>query len=282
MILYLQVVMPINFIIRETLLEDTGQKLCFSALSIRQKGVTQMSKTQKATQSSEKELVAEIRKLAQTQGLNHVFTTFLEIMATSFSAETDPYLSQERNRRYEELLTGMEPKDVSSYARMCALMALAVHESWDAPYDILGSIYHELQLNNKWNGQFFSPDNICRMIAMIVDPTDEEKVKQNETVTINEPACGSGVMILGTVWAMKQKHFDYQHKTLFIAQDIDIRCVWMAYIQLSLYQIPAVVIHGNTLTLEEWSRWYTPYAVALRKAGQEVVKREESEEMRAL
>lgn len=34
----------------------------------------------------------------------------------------------------------------------------------------------------------------------------------------------------------------------------------MAYIQLCLYQIPAVVIHCNTLTMEEWSRWYTPYA----------------------
>jgi len=32
----------------------------------------------------------------------------------------------------------------------------------------------------------------------------------------------------------------------------------MAYVQLSLYGIPAVVIHGNTLTLDEWSHWYTP------------------------
>ncbi len=32
----------------------------------------------------------------------------------------------------------------------------------------------------------------------------------------------------------------------------------MAYIQLSLYGIPAVVIHANTLSAEEWSRWYTP------------------------
>jgi hypothetical protein len=35
----------------------------------------------------------------------------------------------------------------------------------------------------------------------------------------------------------------------------------MAYIQLSLYGIPAMVIHGNTLTMEEWDRWYTPCAL---------------------
>jgi hypothetical protein len=37
-----------------------------------------------------------------------------------------------------------------------------------------------------------------------------------------------------------------------------IRAVHMAYIQLSLLHVPAVVVHGNTLSLEEWGYWYTP------------------------
>lgn len=67
--------------------------------------------------------------------------------------------------------------------------------------------------------------------------------------------------------------FWYRHNTFFVAQDIDIRCVWMAYIQLSLYGIPAMVIHGNTLTMEEWDRWYTPYAsVPFSKAqGKDII-----------
>ena len=32
----------------------------------------------------------------------------------------------------------------------------------------------------------------------------------------------------------------------------------MAYLNLSLYGIPAVVIRGNTITVEEYDRWYTP------------------------
>jgi hypothetical protein len=32
----------------------------------------------------------------------------------------------------------------------------------------------------------------------------------------------------------------------------------MAYIQLSLYGIPAVIIRGETLSLKEYTRWYTP------------------------
>jgi len=209
--------------------------------------------------SYKEELVAEIKRLSQSHGLNTVFTTFLEITATSIAAQMDPENASEREKRYEKITSKMEPETLSSYARMFALLYMATREHTDDPCDILGDIYHELRLNNEWNGQFFTPDHICRLMAQLVNPVDEYPDKEGP-ILINEPTCGSGTMIIGAVWAMKRKNFDFQHKSFFVAQDIDIRCVWMAYIQLSLYRIPAVVIHGNTLTMEEWSRWYTPYA----------------------
>ncbi len=33
-------------------------------------------------------------------------------------------------------------------------------------------------------------------------------------------------------------------------------CTWL--MQLSLLHIPAVVVHGNALTLDVWGMWYTP------------------------
>lgn len=209
--------------------------------------------------STKDELVEEIRKLSSSEGLNTVFTTFLEITATSIAAQMDPANAAERKKRYQEIASKIKPESLTSYARMFALLYLTIREHEDDPCDILGDIYHELRLNNEWNGQFFTPDNICRMMAQIINPVDEFSDKK-KPVTINEPTCGSGTMIIGAIWAMQRKNFDYRHKAFFVAQDIDIRCVWMAYIQLSLYRIPAVVIHGNTLTMEEWSRWYTPYA----------------------
>ena len=205
------------------------------------------------------ELVDEIRGLGQSQGLNHVFTTFLEIAATCISAEMDPSNAEEREKRYEEMTSAMDPKTLNCYAHMLALLAFAIHEHEEDPCDILGSIYHELRLNNEWNGQYFTPDNVCRMMAQLVNPVDE-RPEAEDPIMINEPTCGSGTMVIGAVWAMKQKDFDFRHKSFFVAQDIDIRCVWMAYIQLSLYGIPAVVIHGDTLARKEWSRWYTPLA----------------------
>ena len=50
-----------------------------------------------------KELVSEIRSLAQSQGLNTVFTTFLEIAANSLAAKTDPENAEKREQRYQEM-----------------------------------------------------------------------------------------------------------------------------------------------------------------------------------
>ena len=48
------------------------------------------------------ELISEIKSLAQSQGLNTVFTTFLEITATSIAAQMDPQNAEEREQRWEK------------------------------------------------------------------------------------------------------------------------------------------------------------------------------------
>lgn len=63
-------------------------------------------------------------------------------------------------------------------------------------------------------------------------------------------------MVMGLVNALK--NVNHCSQIVVTGVDIDLKCVHMAYLQLSLYGIPAVIIHGNTLTCEEWSRWYTP------------------------
>lgn len=217
-----------------------------------------MAVKSRISKSAKDELQDAIRSLGMTMGLNNAFTKFLELTATALGAELDPVNAKERNQQYEDAQKGLKPDEISEFARMTALMCLSMLENEEEPVDILGDIYHSLCLNNEWNGQFFTPDPIARFMAMITNPVSESS--SEDYVTINEPTCGSGTMVIACIWAMKKSGFDYRKKAFFVAQDIDIRCVWMAYIQLTLYQIPAVVIHSNTLTMEEWSYWYTPYA----------------------
>lgn len=228
-----------------------------------------------------KELVSEIRSLAQSQGLNTVFTTFLEITANSLAAQTDPENAEKREQRYQEMASTMTPELLSSYARMLALLFLTVREYRDDPCDILGGIYHELNLNNEWNGQYFTPDDVCRLMAQITLPSDELSAKDGP-ITINEPTCGSGTMVIGAIWAMQRKEFDYRHNTFFVAQDIDIRCVWMAYIQLSLYVmivrkdspvlIPILMTQSSTVDIRDMpgATWRDVVAAVLEQCKEPV------------
>lgn len=222
--------------------------------SVRQKGAAMANKAKE--KSSEERLVEEIRNLGRTHGMNMVFTSFLELTALALAIQMDPVNRAERQESYEELEKSMDREALSAYGRMTFYLILAIREYHSDPKDILGEVYTRLRLSNEWNGQFFTPDSISRFMAEILQ-IPEDIPEGRVYVTINEPACGSGTMIYGAVWAMQKNGFDYQRKSLFVAQDIDIRCVWMTYIQCCLYRIPVVVIHGNTLTQEEWSYWYS-------------------------
>jgi len=59
--------------------------------------------------------------------------------------------------------------------------------------------------------------------------------------------------------------------------DVDVLCVHMCYIQLTLLHISAEVVHGNSLTNEVFNVWYTP-AYIMGAASRQVPNLEECEE----
>lgn len=65
-------------------------------------------------------------------------------------------------------------------------------------------------------------------------------------------------MVLSLAKVLKEKDINYQQDLLVIATDLSDVCVYMAYIQLALYGIPAVVYCGNTLTQEMRFKMETP------------------------
>lgn len=65
-------------------------------------------------------------------------------------------------------------------------------------------------------------------------------------------------MVIALAQEMREMGINYQQHLHVTTIDVDAKCVHMAYIQFALLHIPAVIVHGNTLSLEEWSHWYTP------------------------
>lgn len=205
-------------------------------------------------------LVKLITKLSYRHSSWKVFSDFVEISAISISNSVDWIHKDSREKKYFEIIGQYEKQELELLAQMFAelVMALEAEVSVRGPTDILGSLYHELELHNKWTGQFFTPVHVSEAMGMMVAPDKKELIEKKGFIRVAEPCVGSGSMIIGFANALKSNKIDYTSKMVVTATDIDEKCVHMAYIQLSLYGIPAIVIHGNSITMQEWSKWYTP------------------------
>lgn len=214
-----------------------------------------------------KDQSGEIVKLIQHMSARHsvwqVFSDWVEIMALSISNAVDWAQRAPREERYLEIVKQYSKEEIDTFAEMFGLLIAALDDKVreSGPEDLLGPIFHALELHNKYKGQFFTPVHICEFMAKITSKDYDPDIKKNGFVSVGEPYCGSGAMVLAFAKAMKEDGYNYCSQMVTGCKDVDLKCVCMTYVQLSLCGIPAVVIHGNTLLMQEWSRWYTPVYV---------------------
>lgn len=209
-------------------------------------------------------IVKAVLNLGQKYSKWNVFSDFVEISALAIVNSMDKSKFDEREARYIDIMGKYNADEQKQLQRMYVDLTNALHhevERSNTPVDILGIIFHELELHNNYAGQFFTPQEVCDMMGKIALHENEEQLKTRGFISMAEPCIGSGAMCFGFASAMVSADMNYCTQLVIEGTDIDIKCVHMAYVQLSLYGIPAVVIHGNSITLQEWSRWYTPMFV---------------------
>lgn len=200
-----------------------------------------------------KEIIKQFKELASTRDLWQVYKDFLELVAISISNACDKDQALEREQRYLDIIKTYSPEQIW---KISDIMGLVVLELSKEPQDVLGKIFMELELGNKWTGQVFTPLNLADLLATIAFKEDD--IKEKGYITVTDPAVGGGVTIIGLVRAMIEQGYNPQKQLLVICGDLDIKAVHMTYIQLSLLGIPAIVKNQDALTLETKSIWYTP------------------------
>ena len=187
-----------------------------------------------------------------------MFEDFLALASCSISNAVDCVNREKREAQYMETVGNYDKQEVELFPQMLAHLVEELERHAEMPCDVLGVIFHELELHNKYTGQFFTPQNVCDMMGLMSLSEEDKNIATLGHITVCEPCAGSGAMLLGFSKAMAKNGYSFRTQMVATATDVDLKCVYMCYLQLSLYGIPAVVIHGNSLTLQEWSRWYTP------------------------
>ncbi|MCL1622633.1 N-6 DNA methylase [Ralstonia pseudosolanacearum] len=224
-------------------------------------------------------LVKLIEKCSRRHRRHEVFRDFCELAALSISNRVDLVQYDAREARYLEIVKRYEREEVECFPRMLGCLV----ESLEGGHkDALGQIFEALQLADHWKGQFFTPFEGSRLMAKILLSGAAAEIERKGFLSLMEPAAGAGGMVIAAASALLDDGINYQqtmHATLI---DIDATACHMAYVQMALLHVPAIVIHGNALAPDTvWGHWVTPahvmglWDMRLRRRDREEAEREE-------
>ena len=96
------------------------------------------------------------------------------------------------------------------------------------------------------------------MMAEMTFDTVDEIIAEQGFVTVLEPACGAGGMIIAAADVIERKGFDIARQLYVDGTDLSPMCFKMSYLQASLRGIPATIRRGNSLSLEMFDQAVTP------------------------
>ena len=189
---------------------------------------------------------------------NDVLRDFISFCALEISTLTDP-VHLERAEELRTLLErySLEEREAFSQTFQKLSQIAAGNVSQGIYPDVLGAIYLECRANSNTLKQDFSPWGIADLLGQLTTCRRTELPPEGY-LTLNDCTCGSGILLLGAVQKFADKGGNPSEQLVIQATDVDTRCVQMTYIQLSLYGIPAVVVHGEIIEMKEYDRWYTP------------------------
>lgn len=187
-----------------------------------------------------------------------VFSDFVHMAACSL------YNAIHRDETFEaDYMQRVARYSTEDAHNMSRLLAEVIEGLEFCPTDFLGQIFMNLELGNTRHGQYFTPYNVCYTMSRMTlsDRLSVLTSGERDFITVSDPACGAGGMIVALAEAMLEAGFNPQKQMMVYCVDIDPVAAMMCYIQLSLMGIPAIVATGNSLTVAIKREMATPMFV---------------------
>ena len=173
-----------------------------------------------------------ILRVADRHGVSTVFPDFLEMCVCALSAGA-------KEEHYLKVIKKYTKDEVYLLADACKLLVAEMYNGGDGLKDCLGDFFMD-HLSFGRNGQFFTPQPLCDMMAIITGTTGPGK-------TVADCACGSGRTLLAAAKICRLNSF--------YGADIDRTCCLMAVINLCLNGMLGEVAWMDTLGNRFYGGW---------------------------
>lgn len=212
-----------------------------------------ITETMRDIQEIKKDFIKTIESLSRSRHKWQVWSDFVVMAALSLAQFGN--FDEDREKQYMEVVGRYEPDEVKQIPKLLGM----VTEALEIKYcDFLGEVFMELELGNKFKGQFFTPYHLCALIAELT--FNKSDFDGGRIVTLSEPAVGGGAMVIAYCEILLKNGINFQRQLKVTCQDVDYTAMCMCYIQLSMIGCNATVLHANTITMEEWGSYQTPIA----------------------
>lgn len=199
-----------------------------------------------------------------------VWADFVDMAACEISMAIDVEARDRRAAHVERTRRKYTEQELKMFSQLFGEVVLALEA--EPQQDYLGQMFMELELGSHWHGQFFTPYNVCSMMARIDAGQIKERIEEKGWISVNDCACGAGALLIAMADECLRQGINYQKHMFFVAQDIDHIAAMMCYIQLSLRGCAGYVAVGDSLLHpvnvghsvmfpthdENLQLWYTP------------------------
>lgn len=203
-------------------------------------------------QQHRKKFVSLLSKVDYSRNLQEVFADFCALGCYSLAL---PFYRELAGKQLQPVFNRYDETQLKLLDEAFTVMVNALEETNE---DFLGDIFQEIGLSNDRLGQFFTPFPISEMLAKMSAGDIKEQLKEKHWLGVNDPACGSGGMLIAFRKVMIEQGCNPSRDAFFVGQDVSDIAFKMCYIQLSLYGVGGKVVHGNTLSMEIWTELHTP------------------------
>lgn len=124
-----------------------------------------------------------------------IWQDFILMFSTSIANVFPCPYRKEREAAYLKTAKQYTDEELGTFADMMALVVAGMEE--DPEQDFLGELFMAMELGNNWKGQFFTPYDVCRMMAKITIGSElTTRCEQQGFVSVSDPACGAGALLI--------------------------------------------------------------------------------------
>lgn len=140
------------------------------------------------------EFVKIFNSLCGRYGRWEIWQDFITLAAIAISNTVDRSHAAEREKTHMTIAGKYKPEEMLKFSQM--LQEVVIGMDFNPDQDFLGELYMALDLGNDHAGQFFTPYDVCRMMAEITGTDLQARIERDGWISVNDCACGAGALLV--------------------------------------------------------------------------------------